>query len=59
VATSLAGTLWHVAHPPVVLERVYRADPRLSLACVEFRPELAALLDTFVLGLTAQEPSAP
>ena len=55
VATSLAGTLWHVAHPPAALRQVYSADPRLSRACVDFEAELAGLLDTFLLGLTAQD----
>lgn len=54
VATSLAGSLWHVANPPAALQHAYRSDPRLSAACVEFRPELAGLLRTFLRGVTSR-----
>lgn len=55
VATSLAGTVWHVANPPAAVKEAYRADPRLSAACVEFRPLLGGLLVTFLTGLATQE----
>lgn len=54
VATSLAGTLWHVAHPPPALRAAYEADPRLAAACIEFEPELAELLGTYIDGLRSR-----
>jgi AcrR family transcriptional regulator len=50
VATALAGPLWHVAHPPPALAELYRTDPRLSAAHLEFGPELARLLQAFQRG---------
>jgi AcrR family transcriptional regulator len=57
VATSVAGTVWHLANPPAALDEVYRTDPRLSAACIEFRPQLEDLLRTFLLGLAASDGS--
>jgi AcrR family transcriptional regulator len=51
VATTLAGTLWHVAHPPAALRSAYAADPALARACVDFAPALTGVLTTYLAGL--------
>jgi AcrR family transcriptional regulator len=56
VAVTLAGTLWHVAHPPPALRAVYESDPRLAAACVDFAPALTTQLDTFTAGMACTPP---
>jgi AcrR family transcriptional regulator len=52
VATALlAGALWQVAHPTDAVAGLYRDDPRLTPAVVEFTPQLARLVGALACGL--------
>lgn len=52
-ATSLAGALWQVATPGPELTALYRSDPRLRHAIVEFEPRLARILTRMLDGYLA------
>jgi AcrR family transcriptional regulator len=50
-ATSAAGALWQMATPNDMLSELYRSDPRLRHALVEFEPMLTRILTAVVAGL--------
>jgi AcrR family transcriptional regulator len=50
LTTLLAGSLWHTANPPPALAALYRQDPALANACVEFAPTLRRLIGSFLNG---------
>jgi AcrR family transcriptional regulator len=54
-ATSLAGTLWHIATPGPEVAALYRSDPRLAHAIVEIQPRLTRILTALLDGM----PSGP
>jgi AcrR family transcriptional regulator len=51
--TAMAATLWQVAHPSPPAARLYREDPRLGHAAVDFVPRLTRLVTALVTGLVA------
>jgi AcrR family transcriptional regulator len=51
-ATSLAGTLWHIATPGPDVAAIYRSDPRLAHAIVEIQPRLTRILTALLDGMT-------
>jgi AcrR family transcriptional regulator len=51
-ATSLAGTLWHIATPGPEVAALYRSDPRLAHAIVEIQPRLTRTLTALLDGMT-------
>ncbi|HWG63450.1 MAG TPA: TetR family transcriptional regulator [Streptosporangiaceae bacterium] len=52
---ALAQSLWQIAHPPATLVELYREDPRLAHASIDFAPNLARLLQASILGLMAAQ----
>jgi AcrR family transcriptional regulator len=50
-ATTLAGMLWPIAHPPDVLRTLYQEEPELARACPPFRPTLERLIRGLAEGL--------
>ena len=50
VATSLAGTFWQISTPPPEIAALYRADPRLGHALVDFEPRLSRILTAYLEG---------
>jgi AcrR family transcriptional regulator len=48
---AVAGALWQISHPPAAVAEVYRQDPRLGHAVVDFAPSLRRQIETTVLGL--------
>jgi hypothetical protein len=50
-ATSLAGAIWQISTPGEELAALYRSDPRLAHAIVEFRPRLERLLTAHLEGV--------
>ncbi|MEV4974796.1 TetR/AcrR family transcriptional regulator [Streptomyces scopuliridis] len=57
-AMALAQSLWQISHPPETLATLYRQDPRLAHAAVDFTPRLKRLLHATVLGLMADGAGA-
>jgi hypothetical protein len=53
--TSLAASLWSISHPPETLARLFREDPALGHASVDFVPRLTRLIHATALGLAARE----
>jgi hypothetical protein len=53
MAMALAQSLWQVANPPETLAELYREDPRLAHAGVDFVPWMTRLLHASILGLIA------
>ncbi|WP_431218926.1 TetR family transcriptional regulator [Leifsonia xyli] len=53
VATSVAGTFWQISTPPPAIAELYRSDPRLGHALVEFEPRLRRILTTYLAGAVA------
>jgi Tetracyclin repressor-like, C-terminal domain len=52
IATSLAGTFWHIATPGDEVAALYRSDPRLAHAILEIQPRLARVLTALLDGMT-------
>jgi AcrR family transcriptional regulator len=50
----LAGSLWQAAQPTREVAELFRDDPRLAPAAVEFRPQLTRLVRALALGLPLQ-----
>ncbi|GAA3209693.1 TetR/AcrR family transcriptional regulator [Microbacterium terregens] len=50
VATSIAGTFWQISTPPPEIAALYRADPRLGHALVDFEPRLSRILTAYLAG---------
>ncbi len=50
-ATTFAGMLWPIAHPPDVLRALYAEEPGLARACPPFRPTLERLIHGLAEGL--------
>jgi len=48
--TALAGSLWQIATPGPEVAALYRSDPRLALAVVDFEPRLARILTRLLEG---------
>ncbi|MGK5683655.1 TetR family transcriptional regulator [Actinoplanes sp. URMC 104] len=53
--TSLAASLWQIAHPPETLAALYAEDPRVAHAASDFTPRLTRLTSALVLGLAAAD----
>lgn len=51
--SGLAAMLWQVSHPPETLAQLYREDPRLAHAVVDFVPRLTRLIHVTAVGLVA------
>ncbi|SNY76020.1 TetR family transcriptional regulator [Paractinoplanes atraurantiacus] len=49
--TSIAGSLWQIAHPPATLARLYAEDERVAHAASDFTPRLTRLTEALVRGL--------
>jgi AcrR family transcriptional regulator len=61
-ATTFAGMLWPIAHPPTVLRTLYEQEPELARACPPFRATLERLIHSLAEGLPrlrAAEPRGP
>ncbi|WP_326835633.1 TetR/AcrR family transcriptional regulator [Amycolatopsis rhabdoformis] len=56
--TSLGATLWQASHPPDTLAQLYREDPRLGHAVVDFTPRLRLLTEAVLVGLLASADDA-
>jgi len=50
-ATTFAGMLWPVTHPPEVLRTLYAQEPELAIACPPFAPTLRRLIRALAEGL--------
>lgn len=53
VAISLAGTFWQISTPPPEIAALYRSDPRLGHALIEFEPRLSRILTAYLRGTLA------
>lgn len=53
-ATSLAGTFWQISTPPPRIAELYRSDPRLGHARIDFEPRLRRILTTYLDGAVAR-----
>lgn len=53
VAISLAGTFWQISTPPPEIAALYRSDPRLGHALIEFKPRLSRILTAYLTGTLA------
>ncbi len=51
--TALAASLWQISHPPQTLADLYRSDPRLAHAAVDFPVRLRHLTLALITGLAA------
>ncbi len=56
-ATTFAGMLWPVTHPPEVLRTLYAEEPELAIACPPFAPTLNRLIQALAEGLPALRTS--
>ena len=56
-ATTFAGMLWPVTHPPEVLRTLYAEEPELAVACPPFAPTLNRLIQALAEGLPALRTS--
>jgi AcrR family transcriptional regulator len=52
--TAVAGALWQISHPPEAVAALYRSDPRLGRAAVDFASSLRRQVETTILGLLAR-----
>lgn len=50
VAISVAGTFWQISTPPPEIAALYREDPRLGHALIEFEPRLRRILTAYLAG---------
>ena len=53
VAISLAGTFWQISTPSPEIAALYRSDPRLGHALIEFEPRLSRILTAYLTGTLA------
>jgi AcrR family transcriptional regulator len=51
---SLTSTLWQISHPTAAVAELYRTDPQLGHAVVDFAPSLGQHTETMLLGLLAR-----
>ena len=51
---ALTSTLWQISHPTAAVAELYRSDPRLGHAVIDFPPNLRRQLETVILGLLAR-----
>jgi AcrR family transcriptional regulator len=51
--TALAASLWQTSHPPETLAQLYRSDPRLAHAAMDFPVRLRHLTHALITGLAA------
>ncbi|MDF6045422.1 TetR family transcriptional regulator [Streptomyces sp. JH14] len=51
-ATSLAGAMWQISTPGEEVEELYRSDPRLGHALVDFEPRLTRVLTALIEGMS-------
>jgi AcrR family transcriptional regulator len=51
--TALAASLWQTSHPPETLAELYRSDPRLAHAAMDFPVRLHHLTHALITGLAA------
>ena len=51
-AALLAGSMWQIATPPPALAALYRSEPALGHAIVDFAPLLAQRVRVLIAGLT-------
>lgn len=58
-AALLAGAMWQIATPPPGLAELYASDPELGHPSVDFEPQLAARIATFVAGLVSPPGGRP
>ena len=58
VATSVAGTFWQISTPPPEIAALYRDDPRLGHALIEFEPRLRRILTAYLVGSLAADSGA-
>lgn len=56
LATSVAGTFWQISTPPPEIAELYRADPRLGHALVDFEPRLRRILTAYLTGSLVPTP---
>jgi AcrR family transcriptional regulator len=52
-AALLAGSMWQIATPPPALAELYRAEPDLGHAIIDFEPLLAQRVRIVIAGLAA------
>jgi AcrR family transcriptional regulator len=57
-ATTLAARLWLRANPPAAIAALYKREPELPDANVEFTSTLRRLIGTFIEGLLTREPTS-
>ncbi|MBM7783751.1 TetR/AcrR family transcriptional regulator [Tenggerimyces flavus] len=50
-ANAFASTLWQISHPTAAVAELYRTDPHLAHAVVDFAPSLRRQTETTILGL--------
>ena len=53
-STAVAASFWQIAHPPPVLETLYKKDSRLAHASIDFIPRLSRVVQYIVDGILAE-----
>jgi AcrR family transcriptional regulator len=51
---ALASSLWQVSHPTEPIAALYRSDPHLGHAMIDFAPDLYDQTETVILGLLSR-----
>jgi AcrR family transcriptional regulator len=51
---ALTSSLWQVSHPPEPVAAMYRSNPELGHATVDFAPDLYNQAETVILGLLSR-----
>jgi len=51
---AITATLWQISYPSAAVGELYRSDPRLAHADVDFAPSLRRQVETVILGLLAR-----
>jgi AcrR family transcriptional regulator len=52
---AITGALWQISHPTEAVAELYRTDPHLGHAVVDFAPSLRRQVETAILGLLARK----
>ena len=52
----LAGSIWQSANPPAALVALYKQDPELADARLDFTPTLRRLIGKFIDGFATKDP---